>query len=140
MKKYSLPSLEITPFLILASFALLSTAGALNGGTALATSGFDIVVTTIKGLLTSSMVLSFALVALFASVWQITHGKGYGMLSVVLGVMAVAILGPAIVTSVGTSTRVPVALNSNVVVQAKQVVVSANIPVLSARNVQSLPI
>jgi len=133
MKTKSLSSVNVSLALIVASVALLSTAGALNGGTALATSGFDIVVTTIKGLLTSTMVLSFALVALFASVWQITHGKGYGMLSMVLGVMAVAILGPAIVTSVGTSTRDPAAIS----VQAKQATVVSS-AALTAKSTQSV--
>jgi hypothetical protein len=133
MKTKSLSSVNVSLALIVASVALLSTAGALNGGTALATSGFDIVVTTIKGLLTSTMVLSFALVALFASVWQITHGKGYGMLSMVLGVMAVAILGPAIVTSVGTSTRDPAAISA----QAKHVTVVSN-AALTAKSTQSV--
>jgi hypothetical protein len=103
MKKRSLSHEKVSLALIIATVALLTSAGALNGGTALAASGFDIVVTTVRGMLASTMVLSFALVALFAAVWQITHGKGYGMLSMVLGVMCVAILGPAIVTSVGTA-------------------------------------
>ncbi len=107
MKKNVLSSNVITIGLIVGTVALLTSAGALNGGTALTTSGFDGIVSTVKGLLASTMVLSFALVALFASVWQITHGRGYGMLAMVLGVLAVAILGPTIVTSVATSTRNP---------------------------------
>ena len=107
MEKNVLSPNLITIGLIIGTVALLTSAGALNGGTALTTSGFDGIVTTVKGLLASTMVLSFALVALFASVWQITHGRGYGMLAMVLGVLAVAILGPTIVTSVATSTRNP---------------------------------
>lgn len=95
---------KVSASLIVATVVLLASAAALNGGTALSASGFDSVVQTVKGLLSSTMVLSFALVALFAAVWQITHGKGYAMLSMVLGVMAVAILGPTIVTSVSTAT------------------------------------
>jgi hypothetical protein len=108
MKTSTLSSSKIIIALLVSAAALLMSAAALNGGTALTASAFDGIVTTIKGLLTSSMVLSMALVALFAAVWQITHGKGYGMLSMVLGVLAVAILGPTIMTSVATATRNPI--------------------------------
>ncbi len=107
MDKSTLSSTNITIALLLGVTALLVSAAALNGGIALTISAFDGIVTTIRGMLASTMVLSFALVALFASVWQITHGKGYGMLAMVLGVLAVAILGPTIITSIATSTRNP---------------------------------
>jgi len=110
MKTLSLSSTGITLALLLGTVALLTSAAALNGGTALTASSFDGIVTTIKSMLSSTMVLSFALLALFAAVWQITHGKGYGLLAMVLGVLAVAILGPAIVTSLATATRNPEAL------------------------------
>lgn len=110
MKKRALSDSTVTTGLILATIVLLASAGALNGGTALVASGFDTIIATIKSMLASTMVLSFAFVALFAAVWQVTHGKGYGMLSIVLGVLAVAILGPAIVTTTATATRDPAAL------------------------------
>jgi len=114
MKNISLSPSNITLALIIGTVALLTSVAALNGGNALSVSAFDGIVTTIKGMLASTMVLSFALVTLFASVWQITHGKGYGMLAMVLGVMAVAILGPTIVVSVATATRNPVVLTNQI--------------------------
>lgn len=107
MKKHTPSSSTINTSLIVATIVCLVSVAALNGGTALVASGFDTIIATIKSMLASTMVLSFAFVALFASVWQITHGKGYGMLSIVLGVLAVAILGPAIVTTTATATRDP---------------------------------
>lgn len=129
MKTPTISSQNIKLALLASTILLLASSAALNGGTALTASAFDGIVNTIKGLLTSSMVLSMALVALFAAVWQITHGKGYGMLSMVLGVLAVAILGPTIMTSVATATRDPS-------IQAKQVPLSEKTsqPETSART------
>ena len=106
--------------LISATVILLTAIAALNGGTALTASAFDGIVTTIKGMLSSTMVLSFAMIALFAAVWQITHGNGYGALGLVLGVLAVAIIGPTFMTTVSTTIRHP-----NVVMQhANQAVIA----------------
>jgi hypothetical protein len=105
MKTSSLSSKQVTLAMIIGSVALIASAAALNGGVALAASAFDGIATTIQGMLSSTMVITFALVALFAAIWQITHGKGYGMLAMVLGVLATAILGPNIVTSVATAER-----------------------------------
>lgn len=88
--------------LALSTFTLLLGAASLNGG-ALVASSWDGLVTTVQDMLGSTMILSFAMVALLVSVWQIFHGRGYGALSLVLGVLAVAILGPAIVTGISSS-------------------------------------
>ena len=97
----------VTLSLLTVTVMLFTAIAALNGGTALTASAFDGIVTTIKGMLSSTMVLSFAMIALFAAVWQITHGSGYGALGLVLGVLAVAIIGPTFMTSVSTTVRHP---------------------------------
>jgi fumarate reductase subunit D len=121
--KTSIAPSKITIALIVGTVVILASTAALNGGVALAASSFDGIVTTIKGMLSSTMVLTFALVALFAALWQITHGKGYGMLGMVLGVMAIGILGPAIVTSVSTTTRHPAAM----IVTSQAVIIDATV-------------
>ena len=93
--------------LVLAALGIVLTIGALNGGTALTAGSFDSIVTTLKNYLKSTMVVSFALMALLASVWQIMHGRGYETLTVVLLVMLVAIVGPTIITGISTTVRVP---------------------------------
>ncbi|PTT93014.1 hypothetical protein DBR42_00815, partial [Pelomonas sp. HMWF004] len=91
-----------TTFLAIGVVLMVGSLLALNGGTPLASSAFDQVSTTVRNMLSSTMVVAFALLALFASVWQITHGRGYGTLSLVLGVLCCAIIGPALVTSIST--------------------------------------
>ena len=98
-------NLPVLMLVLLGSVALIASSGALNGGTPLTASAFDGIVTTIKGMLSSSLTVAMALIALFAAVWQITHGKGYGFLSLVLGTLACAIVGPTVVTSIATATR-----------------------------------
>lgn len=92
---------------VLVMLGVLGSVGALNGGTALTASVWDGLKTTLSNMLTSTWVLALAFVALVASVWQIAHGRGYTMLSVVLGLLAVGIIGPTFVTSIATATRVP---------------------------------
>jgi hypothetical protein len=90
--------------------ALLVTLGALNGGAALTPSTWDAIKNYLAGMLGSSFVISLALVALVVCVWQIAHGRGYGHVGTVLGILAVALLGPGMVTAASTSTREPVAV------------------------------
>lgn len=83
---------------------LIATVGALNGGTALTSSVWDTLATTIKTtFLQSTFLQVLAFIAMVVAVWEITHGKGYGRLAVVLGLSAVALLGPGIFTSVSTT-------------------------------------
>ena len=111
MKKSLVSPSVLLGCLLAGTVGLVVSVAALNGGTALTASAFDGIVTTIKGMLSSTMVLSFAMIALFAAVWQITHGRGYGALGLVLGVLAVAIIGPTFMTSVSTTLRHPVAVS-----------------------------
>lgn len=107
MKQRSISPNRTAISLVVGTLLLLISAAALNGGIALAASAFDTLVATIKSMLSSTLVLSLTFVTLFAAVWQIFHGKGYALLSYVLGGLATAILGPAIVTGLATSTRTP---------------------------------
>jgi hypothetical protein len=50
-------------------------------------------------------VLVLAFIALIAAVWQLAHGRGYGGVGLILGILAIALLGPGLVNSVATSTR-----------------------------------
>lgn len=89
---------------ILVPVFLMMSIAALNGGVAPTAGIWDAIVTTIQGLLKSNLVIGLALVALMGGVWSIAHGGGYGFLSVVLGVMALAFIGPSVITTIGTST------------------------------------
>jgi hypothetical protein len=86
---------------------LLMSIGALNGGQNLAASVWDGLKTYLEGLLSSSFVIVLALIALVALVWQIAHGRGYQHVGAVLGVLAVAVLGPGLATAAATATREP---------------------------------
>jgi hypothetical protein len=97
--------------LILGTVGLLVMMAALNGGAAPTASVWDGLVTYLRGLLTSTWVLVLAFIALIAAVWQLAHGRGYGGVALILGILAIALLGPGLVTSVATSTRpAPVAV------------------------------
>ena len=98
----------MTVVLVLTTVGLLTTIGALNGGTALTASVWDGLKTTLTSMLSSTWVLALAFIALVAAVWQIAHGRGYGYLAVILGLLSVAIIGPTFVTSVATATRAPI--------------------------------
>lgn len=95
--------------MVVAGVVIASTLGALNG-TALTTGVWDALVTTVKGLLTSTWVLALAFIALVASVWQIAHGRGYGTVATILGLLAVALIGPGMAQSIATATHAPTLL------------------------------
>ena len=99
--------------MIAATVVVLATVGALNGGVAVTTGVWDALLTTVRGLLTSTWVLALAFIALVASVWQIAHGRGYGALATVLGLLAVALIGPGMATSMATATHERVSLVQN---------------------------
>lgn len=98
--------------LLVAGTVVAVTLGALNGGTALTTGTWDGLVTTIKDMLASTWVYALALIALLVCVWQISHGKGYGGAATVLGLLAVALVGPTLTNSIATASGVaPVAIS-----------------------------
>lgn len=98
--------------LVLATTGLLVTIGALNGGTAPTASAWDGIKTYLTEMLSSTWVIMLALVALVVCVWQIAHGRGYAHVATVLGILAVALLGPSLVTAAATATRDPQVVTS----------------------------
>ncbi len=100
--------------LILGMVTLLTTMGAMNGGTALAASVWDALRTTLTGMLSSTFTIALAMVVLIVAVWQITHGRGYGTVGLILGLLSVALIGPGFVTTLSTSTREPMVRIVNV--------------------------
>ena len=91
---------------------VLMSAGALNGGTALTTGVWDSLSTWLQGLLSSTWVLVLALAALVGAVWQLASGKGFASLGLVLGVLAVALIGPGVITTLSTSTLQPASISA----------------------------
>ena len=89
---------------------LLVTIGALNGGNPPTASTWDAIKIWLHDLLTSTFVIMLALIALVAAIWQAAHGRGYGQLSIVLGVLAGGLLGPSVVDAAATATRDPDAI------------------------------
>jgi hypothetical protein len=93
--------------IVLAMGAMLISVGALNGGTALGASAWDTLVSTIQSMLGSTLVMALVLLSLIVTIWQLAHGQGYRNLTVVLGIFAVALIGPSLMTTVATATGVP---------------------------------
>ena len=112
MQKPSQTQNTTNMLLLLFAGALTSLAaiGALNGGTALTTSAWDSIVTYIQGMLTSTWVLVLAFVVLIIAVWQLAHGGGYRTVGLILGVLAVALIGPGVVRGVATSLGEPASI------------------------------
>jgi hypothetical protein len=117
------------PWLIAGTVIELVSIGALNGGTALAASAFDGLKTQITTWLSSSLVLALAFVSLFVGVWQLSHGRGYGTLGYVLGILTVALIGPTFVTTVASATRDPLAA-----IEAHGQRLTAATPIASTHN------
>jgi hypothetical protein len=104
-------SFKTLGLLLATTCALLVTIGALNNGTAPTASVWDGLKTYIQtNLLGSTFVIMLALIALVVCVWQIAHGRGYGHVGTVLGVLALALLGPGLVDAAATATRDPMAV------------------------------
>jgi hypothetical protein len=101
-----------------APIAIFSCLAAMNGGTALATGPFDVVVTTLRDILASSWTIMLALVVLVVAIWQLAHGGGYKTVGVILGVLAIALVGPGFLTTISTS--MPEAQQMQLIVQAQQ--------------------
>jgi hypothetical protein len=106
-----------------APLALLGCVAAMNGGTALATGPFDVVVTTLKDMLASSWTLALGFVLLIVCVWQLAHGGGYKYVGYILGLLAIALVGPSMLTTISTS--MPDAEQMRLIQQAQ---VSAHAP------------
>lgn len=107
--KFLLPKMEISHWitalmLIMCTVFLLSTIGALNGGLDLTASVWDALRIWLQGMLTSTWLLVLTLITLVVCVWRLAHGQGYGMLSVILGILAVALIGPGFVTAAAKAT------------------------------------
>jgi hypothetical protein len=100
----------------LAPLAVLGCMAAMNGGTALTASAFDSVVTTLQGILSSTWTIMLALVVLVVAVWQLAHGGGYKTVGVILGVLAIALVGPGFLATISTS--MPDAAQLQVIAQA----------------------
>ena len=111
MKYAANPKITLGAILTITCLLVVS-AGALNGGTALTASAFDSLKTQATTLLSSTMVLSLAFISLVVGVWQLAHGKGWGVLGWVLGILVLALVGPALITTVSTSTRHPVSVET----------------------------
>ena len=94
--------------------SVLMSAGALNGATALTTGVWDSLSTWMQGLLSSTWVLVLALAALIGAVWQLATGKGFASLGLVLGVLAVALIGPGVITTLSTSIAQPASISAPV--------------------------
>ena len=89
--------------LALAPVAILICMAAMNGGVALSASAFDSVVLTLKTMLSSTWVIMLATIVLVITVWQLAHGGGYKTVGLVVGVLAVALVGPTFMTTISTS-------------------------------------
>ena len=92
-------------YIAMAAMTLIATIGALNGGTALAAGVWDSLVTVIKNLLSSTFILGLSFIVLLIVVWQLSHGRGYGQAGLILGIFAVALIGPGFVTTMSTTVR-----------------------------------
>jgi hypothetical protein len=93
---------------------------AMNGGTALAAGPFDVVVTTLRDILASSWTIMLALVVLVVAIWQLAHGGGYKTVGLILGVLAIALVGPGFLTTISTS--MPTAAQVQVIERAHHAV------------------
>ena len=103
---------------VAAPIAVAGSVAAMNGTNgALTTSAFDAVVTMLQGLLSSSWTMMLALIVLVAAVWQLAHGGGYKTVGLILGVLAIALVGPTFLTTISTS--MPNAAQMQVIAQAQ---------------------
>jgi len=123
MKKSMMQHAGSTLVAAVAPIAILGCMAAMNGGTALATGPFDVVVTTLRDILASSWTIMLALVVLVVAIWQLAHGGGYKTVGVILGVLAIALVGPGFLTTI-----MPDAQQVQLIAQAQQA--PAAVPVL----------
>lgn len=115
--------------LAIGTAALLVTMGALNNGVAPTAGVWDGLKTYANDMLTSTFTIMLAFIALIICVWQIAHGRGFGHVGTVIGILAVAILGPSVVVSAATATRAPESVVANAASDATapaQVLIASN--------------
>jgi hypothetical protein len=109
---------------VAAPLALLGSMATMNGGTALGTTGaFSTVVNVLTGLLASPWIMMIALIVLVAAVWQLANGGGYKSIGTILGVLAIALVGPGFLTTISTSMPTPA--QQQVIAQAQAVAPAA---------------
>lgn len=105
-------ALKMGTLLMASVIVVLGAIGALNGGTALTTGAWDSTVTYINSLLTSTWLFVLAFTVLVVAVWQLAHGGGYRSIGLILGVLAIALVGPGVVRSIATATAAPGSVTS----------------------------
>ncbi|UVW30537.1 hypothetical protein [Massilia sp. H6] len=116
---------------VAAPLAIAGCMAAMNGGTALAAGPFDVVVTTLRDILASSWTIMLALVVLVVAIWQLAHGGGYKTVGLILGVLAIALVGPGFLTTISTS--MPTAAQIQVIEGAHLVVQSVPAVLIAQR-------
>jgi hypothetical protein len=89
---------------------LAASMAAMNGGTALTASAFDTVVSTLRNMLSSTWTIMLALIVLVVAVWQLAHGGGYRTVGLIVGVLALALVGPGFLTTISTCMPTPAQL------------------------------
>ena len=102
-----IPEARVLSALAVGTVALLVSIGAMNGGVALTAGVWDALLATLQGILSSTWTLAIAVVVLIGAVWQLAQGRGYGQVGVVIGVLALALIGPGFMTTLATATRSP---------------------------------
>lgn len=124
---------KAVPFLkaALVPAAIVMAMGAMNGGQALAAGPFDVVMATLTDVLSSTWTLMLAVMVLVVAVWQLAHGGGYKTVGIVLGVLALALVGPGFLTTI--STAMPDAAQMQIIADAG-VNVAKPVQVLVAQN------
>ena len=103
-RSIDLKTLESAIYLTLGITTTLFALAALNGGTAVTTGTWDTVVTYLRNMMSSTWVLVLGMMVLLVGVWQLAHGGGYRHAGLVLGVLAMALIGPGVVTAMATAT------------------------------------
>lgn len=116
---------------VAAPIAVLGSMAAMNNGTSLAANEFAPVVTWLRDMLASDLTMVLALVVLLAGIWQLAHGGGYKTVGVILGVLAIALVGPGVLTTMSTS--MPTAAQMQLIAHVDQAPAAAPVKVLVAR-------
>jgi hypothetical protein len=97
-------------FAVLLGVVLIALTAAMNGGTALAASDFDNLITYLKNnWLLSTFIIFLSMVVLIATIWQLTNGQGLGNASTVLIVLVMGVVGYSVITTAATATRLSMA-------------------------------
>jgi hypothetical protein len=116
---------------VAAPVAVLGSMAAMNNGTSLAANEFAPVVTWLRDMLASDLTMVLALVVLLAGIWQLAHGGGYKTVGVILGVLAIALVGPGVLTTMSTS--MPTVAQQQLIAHADLAPAAAPVNVLVAR-------